>query len=785
MLASIDSVEEHPVDKLAFDSVWRTIPPLWPLQNFVAVNPFLGLSGMPFEQAARLMDTVAHSGILMSSAYYLEQLRNGDISPRDIRAALSELGSEVEPADPVSWLEACLRNGDPTHGILTVADWLDQNQGSGWRAFIVDEISKWCSSYFDAGQCSWAMPWKDLPLYQAWKRVAAVDANAEIFGLAGFRDHVKRLPDSEDAAIEYALRVLRVPPDLTGPFLHRQLMSVFGWSAFSAFHDRQKSSQDHLRQLLAVRLAYDTALLSVDETWACQLTDVKSDSGFSEAKHIAQLAMEHAYRSSLVRKLRAAPVAVGESTRKSLQAVFCIDVRSEVYRRALEAQSTDIETLGFAGFFGMPVDVSGSARCPVLIAPRHQVHADRKHSSFFERGAAIWKSLSSSASSCFSTVEVGGAWFGLRLLQGMLPYGGKQAPAENLHWHIPLSERVDLVAGALRNMSIDVGSLARVVLICGHGSRTENNPYGSSLDCGACGGNKGDINARFAAALLNDPEVRKGLEKRGILLPPDTVFIAGLHVTTTDEVVLYDSERVLSTPQRIEIERWLEAASRSARIERLRTLAPCNRQELGNRADREVERRSRDWSEVRPEWGLARNAAFIAAPRTRTRHLNLDGRVFLHEYNQDTDLDATILQMILTAPVIVASWINLQYYGSTVNNQIFGSGNKVIHNVVGTFGIWEGNGGDLRTGLPLQSLHDGDQWVHEPLRLQVFIEAPRKQIDKVLRANPEVRNLVENKWLRLMSMEGAAIYEYEGSATWLLAGAGREREGVPTGATFE
>ena len=59
----------------------------------------------------------------------------------------------------------------------------------------------------------------------------------------------------------------------------------------------------------------------------------------------------------------------------------------------------------------------------------------------------------------------------------------------------------------------------------------------------------------------------------------------------------------------------------------------------------------------------------------------------------------------MTAPMIVAHWINMQYFASTVDNDHFGSGNKTIHNVVGRFGILSGNGGDLMTGLPWQSLH--------------------------------------------------------------------------------
>ncbi|MCB0187394.1 MAG: DUF2309 family protein, partial [Caldilineaceae bacterium] len=141
---------------------------------------------------------------------------------------------------------------------------------------------------------------------------------------------------------------------------------------------------------------------------------------------------------------------------------------------------------------------------------------------------------------------------------------------------------------------------------------------------------------------------------------------------------------------------------------------------------------SRDWSQVRPEWGLAGCAALIVAPRERTYGRDLGGRAFLHSYDWRQDRDFTILELIMTAPMVVASWINLQYYGSTVDNQRFGSGNKVLHNVVGTLGVLEGNGGDLRVGLPWQSVHDGENYVHEPLRLSVVIEAPLPAITDVI-----------------------------------------------------
>jgi hypothetical protein len=170
---------------------------------------------------------------------------------------------------------------------------------------------------------------------------------------------------------------------------------------------------------------------------------------------------------------------------------------------------------------------------------------------------------------------------------------------------------------------------------------------------------------------------------------------------------------------------------------------------------------------VRPEWALANNAAFIAAPRNRTRGLRLGGRAFLHSYDWQADEGFRVLELILTAPVVVASWINLQYYGSTVDNEAWGSGNKVLHNVVGLLGVLEGQGGDLRTGLPWQSVHDGQRFVHEPLRLSVFMEAPEAEMDRILAKRASVRKLVENGWLHLLAIRhDSSVTRRVGAGDW-------------------
>ena len=298
---------------------------------------------------------------------------------------------------------------------------------------------------------------------------------------------------------------------------------------------------------------------------------------------------------------------------------------------------------------------------------------------------------------------------------------------------------------------------APVVLLTGHGAQVTNNPHESAYHCGACGGHSGEVSARLLASLLNDPETRAGLPRLGIDVPADTVFVAGLHDTTTDKVTVYADG--LPDCELARLHAWLNQAGKQARAERAMRL-PRARPET-------VAKRAFNWAEIRPEWGLAGCSAFIAAPRGVTSRADLGGRTFLHSYDWQSDEEFKTLELILTAPVVVASWISLQYYGSAVAPAVFGGGNKLIHNVVGGIGVVEGNGGRLRTGLPWQAIHDGDRLVHEPLRLSVMIEAPQAAIIDVLRRHADVRALFDNGWLHLFALEeGRIAARYRPGLLW-------------------
>ena len=119
----------------------------------------------------------------------------------------------------------------------------------------------------------------------------------------------------------------------------------------------------------------------------------------------------------------------------------------------------------------------------------------------------------------------------------------------------------------------------------------------------------------------------------------------------------------------------------------------------------------------------------------------------------------------MQGPMVVTQWINNHYYFASVDNDRFGSGTKVTLNVTGKYGVVQGNGGDLKFGLPLESLQEDEHLLfHLPLRLTVLIQAPVSRVESIISKHKKsLGNLVKNEWIYLAVMDP----EQENSITFI------------------
>jgi len=764
----------------AAEAAARAVPPAFPLDATVAVNPFLGQTDSDLATASARLARVAGIGLTLPRAALAARVTSGEISDDDLAAALIASPSPVKPRD-LAWLKTRMQvPASESRALPTVADLAARATGTDWPAILSRSFGLWAAGYFDRGQALWT-PRPGQSAFAAWREWATHDMTPEIAGLSGFCAFVAGAPDTAERAVLRAVDRLGLTLAAAETAFHRLLADLGGWpqhARWLLWQAELKGGTDAtLTDLLAIRLLWEEALLAhvpmVAEDWAATVAAHGADiapTADQVLDAILQEAAERAHQRRLAGLLSGPSAWTG---RPALQAALCIDVRSEVLRRALESLDTSIQTLGFAGFFGLPVahrpqgTEEVQAHLPALLNPSllsssHGTPAEEAATRITARAKRAWGRFRQAAVSSFAFVEAAGPLYGGKLVRdalGLGPDGLSPGPLPRIEGGLTADQKAQTAAAVLRAMSLTTGH-APLVLLIGHGAQLTNNPHESAYHCGACCGQTGEVSSRLLAVLLNDPETRAGLPALGITLPADTLFVAGLHDTVTDKVTLYrDTPAPDHGAALAQAEAWLKAAGHLARAERALRLPGATAQDIVRRAS--------DWAEVRPEWGLAGCAAFIAAPRSITAGRDLGGRAFLHSYDWTQDRDFATLELILTAPVVVASWISLQYYGSTVAPQVFGGGNKLIHNVVGGIGVVEGNGGLLRPGLPFQTLHDGDGPVHDALRLTVMVEAPIDAITAILAKHDGLRQLFDNGWLHLFALaDGQITARYRPGLTW-------------------
>ena len=757
-------------------SAATVVAPQWPLSSTVAVNPLAGFEDRWFDEALHDAALLFGARGRLTDADYRAAFAAGRITldalEESLRGRYPDLDGATISAEAEQILAMDGFDADaPRRQALTVAEHHDLTHGTMIRAEIDLLISDWCARW-------------------------STDPDAGGYWDGWCAEHQGGWPTDPAEALVAALDHLRVPGHDHRSYLERHLTALPGWVAHLRWRDEPTPGD---------LLGHVAACVSLE----AELVDPRA--GRSDAfpwwytsdgpplptpnPGVNPLAVWHdAYERVVHDQILSSITAVDDDQQTSAsplaQVVCCIDVRSEGLRRQLEACGP-YETFGYAGFFGLaatmtpfgatPDGPGASDQCPVIVSPEVSLtevatgEVDDQHLADHELArlratAAIedgWRAAKYHPVAPLALAEAAGWVLGPAAavrtaapglagwIADHLPTGRRsRARSAFDRSALSTSEQAEIVAGILRlGRSEDAGRShlgAPLVILCGHTSTSDNNPLESGLACGACGGHSGASNARAVAAMANDPQVRQALADAGLALPATTWFLAAEHNTATDVVEVLDRHLVPAplTSLLSQLRVDLSAAGDAAASDRVAALPGAGG--AGSRL-RQVRRRNRDWAEPVAELGQAGNAAFVVGPRARTRGVDLGRRVFLHSYEPSLDPDGATLKGILTAPLVVAQWINAQYYFSTTDPEVFGAGSKTVHNVLGDVGVLTGPGGDLRRGLPLQSVRAGDRLLHEPVRLLTVVEGNLDLVDAAIDGSVVLQQLVHNEWILLVA----------------------------------
>lgn len=713
--------------KKTLEESWKKITPSWPLENIIAVNPLSGFQDLHFQKALEV-----------GNLYFRQ---------KNMPCALQNVNRQT---------------------------------------------IKWLQLFFDERQATIKMPLKDKGLLKSVYQLIQFDSNIINKDNHTFYTSIEKQIDTDPLlVIQSCLEFLNISEADYNQYCTIILTTLPGWASYiqhQASYSKQLCAEYTALRLLLICLLYPNGKDLINTYRSTIDTQEEADQIVQKINQF-----EQAYQKNLFEKLQHAQLLTAPenhlttNVKKDAQLVFCIDVRSEGIRKTIESLG-NYQTFGFAGFFGLPVQIDDKntttqyAACPVLLRPEYTVTLSKPQEQTSQSllqslpFIKIYQALKYNIVTSFGLAESTGLICGIViLLKTFFPkllyylkskiYDAKINFEKTVSFEtIPFEKQCSYALQALQSIGL-TNNFADFIFFVGHASQTENNAYASALDCGACAGRSGGINAFIIASILNKQEIHAYLATQNIIIPDSTYCIGAEHITTTDTIIINTHNIPADELKKFEkiIQVFKQAQTKYTKI-RLKDL------NIAYDTKSNTEEKSQDWAEIRPEWGLANNASFIIAPRELTENISLDGRSFLHSYDWKLDSDGTILRGILHGPMIVGQWINAQYLFSTLDNTAFGAGSKITHNITGKIGVMQGNGSDLMNGLPLQSVYATDtQPYHQPTRLLVIIYAPLELVHQIV-SQPTLQTLIKHEWIHLTCINPSdqKFYKLTADLQWQL-----------------
>ena len=643
-------------------------------------------------------------------------------------------------------------------------------------------------SYLDQGISSNHFPFVDEGLIASLRRL-------ESGSFASFfkTDRARKMLMDSGTSITQLLELVVGKSEFFEEYLFDQQFSHHGWSGMIVTVEELPHTLLYAKNITFRDLIILELLLEIDQldfelgsSWKPLMEGSNLDvtdlfrpieaNDLNEVLKLWQDAFEWSYYDQVLAGIQqnlATPQAAIKD--KSFQAIFCIDERECSLRRHVEFVDPHAETLGSPGFFGVEFYFQPEGGkfyeklCPAPVTPKYLIkevnnsdphekellHSKKSNSFFYGIFYSLFLGF-------YAFIKLGLTVFRPKMnpaISNAFAHMGKEADLQienqgldqienGLQLGFTIDEMAVRVTGLLKGIGM-VSDFTDIVYVVAHGSSSANNPHHGAHDCGACSGRPGAVNSRVFAFMVNHPKVRAILATNGIVIPVTTQFVGALHDTASDLMDYYDlsilnkanaAEHALN---QVKFEKALDLNAK----ERSRRFSSIKTQNDIKVIRKEIQKRSVSLFEPRPELGHGTNALCLVGTRNISKGLFLDRRAFMNSYDYKTDLNGDALLGVMKPIPPVCGGINLEYYFSRVDNQKFGAGTKLPHNVLGLIGVTNSSDGDLRPGLPLQMIE-----VHDPIRLLVIVEHFPEIVLKTIKILPELYEWFNNEWVHLVSV---------------------------------
>jgi uncharacterized protein YbcC (UPF0753/DUF2309 family) len=774
-------------EQKALQDLRKFLPAQAPLKDFIFQNGLEAFQNLSFFKGLNTASAVFGYKVFLSLKEFRSIYQSGRIREDVLERIISE---KKGAALAKEWKEKLLSKEyetsvSPRIGLLK-ANWKKEYK-IDLDSLVHPILFRILCSYLDQGISIW-----NFPLWENGFLSSIREMEQKSFTSFFKTKRAKKLLLNNNCELHDLLKIVVGDESLFKQYLFDQQFAHQGWSGMVSVIEHNPHTLIDTKKISLKEVIIYELLLEIDaldrhfgeDKWPPLSTRLKSkpielfadipETELNEVLSIWQLAFEWSYYDQVLAGLQIEENMKKEETKKNFQAMFCIDDRECSLRRYVEKFDPACETFGTPGFFNVEFYFQPengkyyTKLCPAPVTPKYLIkevgtHEKRAHDAHFTKethslfgGMLISQTL--------------GFWSALRLVLTIFkPTMSTTAASSFRHMNkaakltivntdpnirendlqigFTLDEMVQRVEGLLRSIGL-VKNFAPLVYVIGHGASSVNNPYYTTMDCGACSCRPGSVNARVLCFMANHPEVRSILATKGIVIPAGTQFVGGLHDTTRDDIIFFDEDVldpahvVIHQKNQLVFDKSLDfnAKERSRRFESIST------KQNPEKIHEQIRTRSVSIFEPRPELDHATNALTIIGRRSITKDLFLDRRSFMNSYDYKSDPEGNFLFGIMKPIAPVCGGINLSYYFARVDNQKLGAGTKLPHNVMGLIGVANGIDGDLRPGLPNQMVES-----HDPVRQLVVVEHFPEVVLETIKKLPNYEWYLNN-WMHIVAL---------------------------------